>query len=78
VKRCENPKCGKIFIPDWKEKNVKYCPDCRNNRFKDRMAEQKYDKIHQKRGLGNPKQDKEILQFLKKKAKEENDRYFTM
>jgi predicted nucleic acid-binding Zn-ribbon protein len=75
VKRCKNPKCGQTFTPDWKDKNVLYCPDCRNNRFKDRQAEQKYDRVHEKRKLGNPKQNREILKFLKKKQKDE-DKYY--
>jgi hypothetical protein len=63
VKRCKNPKCNKIFYPDWNEKNVVYCVDCRKKDIK----KEEYDDRHPNRKLGNPKQDKEIMSFLKKK-----------
>lgn len=63
MKRCANPKCNKIFYPDWTEKNVVYCPDCR----KMGMKRKAYDNKKPNRKIGNKGQDSNILKFLKRK-----------
>jgi hypothetical protein len=71
VKRCKNPKCNRVFYPDWNEKNVVYCQDCRKNR----IDQDTYRMKHEKAQIGNSKQDAEILRFLRNKRKKEDNRY---
>jgi DNA-directed RNA polymerase subunit M/transcription elongation factor TFIIS len=74
VKRCKNQKCSVLFIPDWKDKNVLYCPTCREL-FVNRNKQNTYRMRHESAKVGNSKQDSSILKFLKNKKKIEDNRY---
>lgn len=75
MKRCKNPKCGKIFYPAWNENRSEYCSTCRDTDIAKRRAKDKYENTHENRKIGNSAQDREIMSFLKKKKKQEDNRY---
>jgi hypothetical protein len=65
MKECKE--CG-VFI-----ESGEYCMDCGIKRA---LIEPKHlNSRKNKNGLGNPKQDKEILKFLREKRKRENKKY---
>ena len=72
MKRCKNIKCGKIFQP--KHRRQEYCFDCQG-RIRQRLAEERYEDTSVNRKLGNPKQNREILKFLRNKRKNEDAKY---
>jgi NAD-dependent SIR2 family protein deacetylase len=74
VKRCKNPKCNRIFYPEWNQKNIKYCPDC-HAKFGKNIRQNVYRLRHESAKVGNSAQDNEILAFLKKKRSTEDNRY---
>ena len=74
VKRCKNPKCNRIFYPSWNENRSEYCETCRII-FRDKNKTKNYEKIHERYRVGNSKQNKEILAFLKKKRANEDKKY---
>jgi len=76
VKRCKNIKCGKI-LPNsiGVGRPPEYCENCQQ-RFKHINWNNTYRMKHDKARVGNPRQDAEILTFLKKKRENEDKRYY--
>jgi hypothetical protein len=74
---CKNPKC-RIFItePDKKKSGrpSEYCSDC-EVLFRHRNNQKNYEQRHEKLKVGNPKQDMEILKWLRKKRAENDEKH---
>jgi hypothetical protein len=68
------PNCKRKFIPNWTDKHVIYCEECR------KYYNGIYNEKHKKRRnylLGNAEQDATIMSFLRKKRIHEDKKYYS-
>jgi hypothetical protein len=70
VKRCKNQKCENLVNEHGGTQSEgrprEYCDSCQII-FRDKDKTKKYEQIHERKHVGNKKQDVKILKFLKRK-----------